>query len=179
MISLFILFITPMFSLGGHDEEEVTFGYYVNSYLQTNIAPGHLLLYDTIKIQKGGISTELAHINHYHHHTAGTVITLVERGIYTIDVQMTWDINGGLSLWSGPSIHSMTEHSETVGSPYSIVLMAGTFVIHTPSPHYKIAIAASSGNLDYGNMTSQLSTVPTLFTPSKLIVRSVSTSFTH
>lgn len=148
------------------------FGYYVTSFFQTNIQPGQPITYDTTLIQTSGFTTEFSNING-NTGLNGTIVTISTTGLYGIQVQMTWDIDGGLSVWTGPDIDSMTESLQTVGSSGFYDLFTGSFFVTIPSSNYKVAVCACTCNLDSANTRSHLSTDPTRFTRPTMIIRSI------
>jgi len=147
-------------------------GYYVTSFLQEGVVPGRLLTFDTVKFQTSNLTTEYSNKNS-ETDLNGTIITITTPGVYGIQVQMTWDIDGGVTLWSGPDIDNMTESVETVGSSGFYDLFTGSFFVAAPSTGYKIALGTCSCNLDSANMRSHYTTDPTRYTRPTMIIRSL------
>ena len=164
---LFIFFL-----LCFHNVLSSEFGYYVTTFFQTNILPGQPITYDSTLLQTSGLSTEFSNING-NTGLNGTIVTIATPGLYGFQVQMTWDIDGGLTAWSGPDINTMTESIQTVGSSGFYDLFTGSLIVSVPSPNYKVAIAACSCNQDPGNTRSHLTTDPTRFTRPTMIIRSI------
>lgn len=147
-------------------------GYYVTSFFQENILPGQLVTYDEILLQTAGLSSEFSNKNN-ETGLNGTIITVANPGIYGVQVQMTWDIDGGLTVWSGPTIDNMTESFQTVGSSGYFDLFTGSFFVTIPNTNYKLAVGCCSCNLFSAFPRSHLSTDPLRFTRPTMIIRSI------
>lgn len=148
------------------------FGYYVTSFLQENVVPGQPITYDTTLYQTSGLTTEFSNMNN-NTGLNGTILTIATPGLYLLHLEMTWDIDGGLTVWAGPSIDNMTESTETVGSSGFYNLFTGVLVTVTPGSNYKVAVGACTCNLFAANMRSHFTTDSSKYTRPTLIIRSV------